>query len=148
MKVQVYHGTTVKRAQKIIADKKIKVTDSKIIRHEGTTQGYVYVTKRLCDALDFSTRPMIGEDTLTFVVFQILIDENDLQIDPDEGNWNSTLSDGGAKECYRIKRDLLFGKDAVSVFCKKMPSNDVAGNYMQDIQDGTRIIKESEWKKL
>lgn len=146
--VKVYHGTTIKRAKSIIKDKLIKVTDSDNYRYDDTTKGYVYVTTRLCDALDFSTRPIAEEDTLVFVVFQILIDENELMIDHDEEKWISTLSDGGEKECYRINRNLLFDKDVVSVFCKRMPSHSVLGDYMQAIQYGEQKIKESEWKKL
>lgn len=146
--VKVYHGTTIKRAKSIIKDKLIKVTDSNNYRYDDTTKGYVYVTKRICDALDFSTRPNGRDDTLVFVVFQIFIDENELMIDHDEGKWISTLSDGGDKECFRINRDLLLGKDVISVFCKRMPSHNAVGDYMQAVQYGEQIIKESEWKKL
>ena len=146
--ITVYHGTTVERAKSILKDKAIKVTSQTTARYDDTTEGYVYVTKELCDALDFSTRPTIKEDTLTFVVFRIQINDKELLPDKDESKWLSTLSDNGAENCFRIKRDLLFENDVISVFCKKMKSHNSAGDYMQAIQYGEKEIKESEWKKL
>lgn len=146
--IEVYHGTTLNRAKAILKSGVIKVTDENTFRYEDTTKGYVYVTKRLCDALDFSTRPIVGENTLAFVVFKILIDENELLKDYDEEKWISTISDGGEKDCFKIKRDLLLNQDVKSYFYTKMQSNNAVGNYIQSIQYGECEIKESEWKSL
>ena len=147
-KVIVFHGTTVERARKIINDKKIKPTTAVIARYDDTTEGFVYVTKRLCDALEFSTKPIINENTKVFVVFKILVEESELVPDADEEKWASTLSDDGWRDCFRIQRELCFGEDVVSVFCKKMKSHNAVGDYMQAIQYGEKTVKESEWKNL
>ena len=147
-KVVVFHGTTIERAKKIIKDKKIKQTSVDIARYDDTTEGYVYVTKRLCDALEFSTKPIINENTRVFVVFKILVDESELLPDADEEKWVSTLTDDGWKDCFRIQRELLLCKDVVAVFCKEMKSHNAVGDYMQAIQYGKKTVKESEWKYL
>lgn len=147
-KITVYHGTTFERAKRIIKDKTVKPTSSENARYDDTTEGYVYVTTRLCDALDFSTKPILNEDTRIFVVFKMLIEEDELFLDEDEEIWKSTLSEDGAKACFRIGRELYFGTDVVSVFCKRMKSHNAAGDYMQKVQYGEILIKESEWKKL
>ena len=147
-KVTVFHGTTIERARKIIKDKTIKPTSSDIARYDDTTEGYVYVTKRFCDALDFSTRPIANENTLIFVVFKIMIEETELLYDDDEEKWISTLSDDGATECFRVQRELHFYDDVVAVFCKKMNSHNTIGNYMQAVQFGKIEVKESEWKNI
>ena len=146
--ITVYHGTTFKRAEKIIADKKIKKTSSDIARYHNTTNGYIYVTSELHDAIDFSTRPMLGEDVLKIVVFKIQIDDIELMPDADEEKWQSTLDVDDVQKCYRVKRDLLIGKDVVAVFMKEILSQNAIGAYMQDIQYGKKEIKESEWKVL
>lgn len=147
-KVIVYHGTTIDRAKRILKDRVLRTTDAAVCRYEDTAKGFVYVTKRLCDALDFSTKPEVDKDTLVFAVFKICIDEQELIPDEDEFKWQSTLSDDGAKECYKIQRDLIVGKDVIAVFGKRMPTYNVLGDYMQAIQYGEREIKESEWKEL
>lgn len=147
-KVTVFHGTTIGRAKKIMKDKIIKPTSSDIARYDNTTEGYVYVTKRICDALDFSTRPHPNENTLFFVVFRIFIDESELLADSDEEKWISTLSNDGVSECFRINRDLQLYDDVVAVFCKKMNSYKAVGNYMQAVQYGEIEVKENEWKTL
>lgn len=147
-KVTVFHGTTIERARKIMKDKIIKPTYSDIARYNNTTEGYVYVTKRFCDALDFSTRPHPNENTLCFVVFRIFIEESELLSDSDEVKWISTLSNDGVSECFRINRDLKLYDDVVAVFCKEMASYKAAGNYMQAVQYGEIEVKESEWKNL
>ena len=146
--ITVYHGTTVERAKKIISDGKIKLTSTNIARHHDTTNGYIYVTSKLHDAIDFSTRPTVGENVLTIVVFKIQIDTKELMADTDEEKWQSTADVDDAKKCYRVNRDLRIGKDVVALFCKKMPSHDAIGSYMQAIQYGEKEIKESEWKAL
>ena len=146
--ITIYHGTTLEKAKKIIAEKAIRVTTRLISRYPNTTEGYVYVTKRLCDALDFSTRPLENQKITFFVVFKILIDESELIIDEDERYWASTLSEGGENDCFKIKRDLLFGNDVKSVYFKKVSSSFEVGEYMQKVQYGEEIIKESEWKDV
>lgn len=146
--VQVYHGTTIDRAKQIIKSGLIKRTSQDCFRHEDTAQGYVYVTKRLCDALDFSTKPEVGKDTLVFAVFKILIDESELIPDKDEAKWKSTLSEDGEKDCYKIGRDLIIGTDVVAFWCAKMISYERQGVFMQAIQYGEKEIKESEWRNL
>lgn len=146
--VIVYHGTTIDRAREIIKNRVLHTTDNENCRYESTGKGYVYVTKRLCDALDFSTRGELGKDTLTFAVFKIQIDERELMPDLDEVIFESTLSRGGEDDCFIIHRDLNVGTDVVAVFAKKMVNYEQLGSYMQQVEDGRRIIKESEWKKL
>jgi len=147
-KAVVFHGTTIERAKKIIKDKKIKPTAAGIARYDDTTEGFVYVTKRLCDALEFSTKPIINENTKVFVVFKILVEESELIPDADEEKWVSTLSDDGWEDCFRIQRELCFSEDVVAVFCKEMKSHNAVGDYMQAIQYGEKTVKESEWKNL
>ena len=147
-KVVVFHGTTIERARKIIQDKKIRPTTADIARYDDTTKGYVYVTKRLCDALEFSTKPILGENTRVFVVFKAFVEESELIPDADEKRWVSTLTDNGWRDCFRIQRELCFDKDKIAVFCKEMKSHNAAGDYMQAIQYGEKTVKESEWKTL
>ena len=147
-KVVVFHGTTIERARKIIKDKKIRPTTADIARYGDTTKGYVYVTKRLCDALEFSTKPILGESTKVFVVFKAFVEESELLPDADEKKWVSTLTDDGWQDCFRIQRELCFDKDEIAVFCKEMKSHDAVGNYMQAIQYGETKVKESEWRTL
>lgn len=144
----VYHGTTLEKARNICKQNKISVAVGENRRYGSTTEGYVYVTKNLCDALEFSTRPKKGERIEDFVVFKIFIDENELLADEDELSIKSTLSDDGGEGCFRVKRDLIIGKDVVAVFRKKMPDNKKQGAYMQGVQYGEVVIKESEWKKF
>ena len=147
-KVIVYHGTTLQRAHSILEGGKICRTTNEIARYEDTKNGFVYVTKNLCDAMDFSTRPKIGEEVLTFVVFKIDILKNELLFDEDEARWCSTLTGNGAQECYKVNRDLIIGKDVVAVFTKKMKSHELAGMYMSKVQWGEITIDESQWKSL
>lgn len=147
----VYHGTTIDRAKLILTEKCIHTTSKENRRYPNTKCNFVYVTERLCDAMDFSTRPGIGIDEKnrrTFFIFKIIIDENELIHDEDEEKWRSTLSDGGAKHCFKSRRDLVIGQDVVAYFRKECKDDLAAGNYMQDIQYGTKTIKEEEWKKL
>ena len=146
--VTVFHGTSLNRAKQIIANRCIKATDDDNIRNKGTTKGYVYVTKRICDALDFSIRPELGEDCNTFVVFLIEVKEDELLPDKDEGKWSSTLSDGGLVDCFRIQRDLVFNNDVKAVFFKQMKNNKSAGAFMQAVQYGDIDIKDNEWRVL
>ena len=147
-KIEVYHGTTIDRAKKIIKDKAIYPTSKEIARYKDTTLGFVYVTKNICDAIDFSIRPELGKDTLKFVVFKILIDESELLPDEDEKNWFSTLSAGGSKACFKVNRILKVGEDVVSILCKSSKSDSAISNYIQALQYGEKEIEESEWKNL
>ena len=148
MKCTVYHGTTFSRGKQIVKDRAIKIASAENKRYHDTADGFIYVTKNLCDALDFSTRGIKGEDISYFVVFRIIIDDSELLEDEDEEKWVSTLTEDGAKYCYRISRNLHFGKDVNAVFCKHMPDFNKQGDFMQGIQYGDQKIKENEWKKL
>ena len=144
----VYHGTTRNKYQQILRDGEIKVTTVDNCNYLDTTRGFVYVTKRLCDAMDFSSRTAEnGKSQIT--VFRITIDESELLRDNDEANWRSTLSSGGSSDCYRIGRNLKIGKDVLAVFCKTFGTNSRScGNYMQAVQYGEEGISEDEWHKL
>ena len=142
----VYHGTTIDRAKKILDEGIIKNTEND--RYIDTTKGFVYVTERLCDALDFSTRPNINTNRMVFAVFRILIDEAELIHDEDEEKWNSTLSVDGKKFCYRISKSLIVGREVVAFWHKKMKSDRELGEFMQSIQYGEKTIDESEWEIL
>lgn len=146
--VTVYHGTTRNKYQQILRDGEIKVTTVDNRNYLDTTCGFVYVTKRLCDAMDFSSRTAEnGKPQIT--VFRITIDESELLRDNDEAKWRSTLSSGGSGDCYRIGRNLKIGKDVLAVFCKSFGTNSRScGNYMQAVQYGEEEIPEDEWHKL
>lgn len=144
--VTVYHGTTPDRFKKIMADKAISVTTNDNKRYPNTSCGAVYVTKNLCDAMDFSTRPELGLTKRCIVVFRIQISESELEHDPDENHWQSTMSDQGDKYCYRIKRNLTFEKDIDRIFIKDFEGdNSKLGRYIQSIQYNEIKIKEDEW---
>ena len=147
-KVVVYHGTTVKNARQILKEQQIQTSSRTIKRYDSTTNGYVYVTKILCDALDFSTRPILGEDTSTFVVFKIEVLPSELEYDNDEAIERSTLSKDGYKHCFKISRNLILGEDVVAYYCKKTPTPEYAGAFMQSIEDGRKNITEEQWIKI
>ena len=146
--VTVYHGTTRNKYQQILRDGEIKVTTVDNCNYLDTTRGFVYVTKRLCDAMDFSSRTAEnGKSQIT--VFRITIDESELLIDTDEAEWKSTLSPDGSKDCYRIGRNLKVGKDVIAVFCKSFGTNmKLCGDFLQAIQYGEQEISEDKWCKL
>ena len=142
----VYHGTSLSRAYQIIQAKSILRTKQNIQRYATTRYGYVYVTKRLCDAMDFSSRPEIGTVANIIVVFRIEIDDRELLNDPDEAKWNSTLSTGGCQECFRIKRDLVIISDIKAVYAKRFNSNNELGEFLQNVNYEMIRIGESEWE--
>lgn len=141
----VYHGTSLNRAYQIIQAQLILRTNQGIQRYSTTRYGYVYVTKRLCDAMDFSSRPEVGTVANIIFVFRIEIDDRELLDDPDEAKWNSTLSAGGCQECFRIERDLELVSDIKAVYVKRLYSNEELGEYLQKMNVGTEEIDESEW---
>ena len=146
--VTVYHGTTKSRMKQILATHRISVTTDTTKRYSNTTLGYVYVTKNLCDAMDFSSRT--AENGLsTISVFRIRIDERELETDPDEKKWLSTLTPNGASECYRISRDLFLWKDVDAFYVKSFGIDmDSCGDYLQAVQHGEKSVPETEWRKL
>ena len=148
MKVTVYHGTTIDRGQRITNDGLIRTTSDDTLRYSDTQTGFVYVTKQLCDALDFSTRPEQERCNLTFVVFKIIIDEAELIPDEDEHTWVSTLSPNGSKSCYKVGRNLQVGRDVIAVFQKKMESPNDIGKFMQAVQFSEINVPETEWTKI
>ena len=149
--VVVYHGTTEKRAEKILSDGYISVTDDNNKRYNTTKSGYVYVTTDFYQAIDFSTRPDKGMYDYPVVIFEILVDENELIQDKDEERWKSTLDmDNGYKNCYIIKRSLSIGTDVTRKFYKYFADSHSVGKYMQDVQFGRIIVNDSdeEWENL
>lgn len=147
--VTVYHGTTLAAAKKIIAQKEIHTTTSENKRYDDTENGVVYVTKCLCDAMDFSTRPKLGFKECCIVVFRIQINKNELRNDPDEKRLQSTLTQNGYTECYRINRNLTLGKDVDAIFIKDFATDyRQLGSYMQKVQCGEIKIIESNWMDI
>ena len=147
--ITVYHGTTPDRAKKINENHVIRVTTNETKRYDHTKGGVVYVTKNLCDAMDFSTRPEKGLRERCIVVFRIRISESELKTDVDEKKWKSTLTYNGYENCYCISRDLYFGKDVDAIFVKDFfQDNERLGNYLQQVQFGEIQVMESDWKKL
>lgn len=144
-KIICYHGTTSDRCEEVLKSKVLKKTNAERCRYKGTTPGFVYVTKRLCDAIDFSTRPEKGKDRLTFCVFKIIIDENELLPDNDEAAWTSTISPDGYKECYRIERDLLINKDIIALLKKHFKDDKELDYFMQDCQVDSEIAEQEKW---
>ena len=146
--VTVYHGTTESRMKQILAAHRISVTTDTTKRYSNTRLGYVYVTKILCDAMEFSSRT--AENGLsTISVFRIRIDERELETDTDEKKWLSTLSPNGASECYRISRYLIIGKDIDAFYIKSFGTDiDSCGAYLQAVQYGEKSVPETEWRKL
>ena len=146
-KIICYHGTTSERCEEVLKSKVLKKTNAERCRYKGTTPGFVYVTKMLCDAIDFSTRPEEGKgkDHLTFCVFKIIIDENELLPDNDEATWTSTISPDGYKECYRVERDLLINKDIIALLKKRINTNRELGTYMQECQINPEIAEQEKW---
>ena len=110
--IRVYHGTTEKRAAKILSDGYISITTEDNKRHQTTNTGCIYVTSDFFQAIDFSTRPERGLYDYPVVIFEILIDEQEIKPDVDEEKWKSTLdSEKGYMNCYIIKRNLVIGTD-------------------------------------
>lgn len=146
--VTVYHGTTEKRYLQILKDGEIKVTTEEICNYPTTTCKFVYVTKRLCDAMDFSSRTAENGKS-TIIVFRIVVDQSALLKDSDEIKWRSTLSTDGARFCYRIGRNLKLGEDVIAVFRKPFGTNSKAcGNYLQAVQYGELEVPDTEWHML
>ena len=146
--ITVYHGTTSSLANSIIHDKMICVTDTANRRYSNTSLGYVYVTKNLGDAMEFSSRTA-ERGISTINVFRIHVEEAELEIDADEKKWQSVLSPNGVSACYRIPRNLVLGKDVDAFltrsFGKDHPS---CGNYFQSVQLDSRVVTENEWVTL
>ena len=146
--VTVYHGTTAEKAKNIFKEKTIRISLPDIARYPDTTPGYVYVTKRFCDAFDFASRPTTEGIVYKFVVFKIQIDEKELLSDNDEKIRGSTLSENGYIDCFRIRRDLALKKDVVSYkgFCVK--SNAALGKLLDGLKYGDFSISEDQWISL
>lgn len=144
----VYHGTTSSRANSIIQDKMIYVTDTVNQRYSNTSPGYVYVTKRLGDAMEFSSRTA-EKGISTINVFRIHIEEAELEIDTDEKKWQSVLSPNGVSACYRIPRNLVLGKDVDAFFTRSFGKDHPScGDYFQAVQLDSRVVSEDEWVTL
>lgn len=141
----VYHGTTQDRAKEILECKKILMTNEQIKRYEDTECGYVYVTDNLAFAIDFATRSIKKDETITGVVYKIIIDDNELLLD--ENDKNSFFVNDVEYVCYKVNRDLLIGKDAVS-FLVKDYSYKTMDNEINDIARGIKTISDSEWQKM
>lgn len=141
----VYHGTTYDRARKIIQGGKILRTTQKIARHSSTRHGYVYVTKNLCDAMDFSSRGEAGKLLNTITVFKIEIDDAELMADPDEEKWKSTIYPSNYIYCFRIKRDLTLINDIKAVYLKRLNSASELGYFLLKMNSTEAVINESEW---
>ena len=149
--VTVFHGTTEQRAEKIISDGCISITTEGNRRYPSTRIGYVYVTKDFYQAVDFSTRPEKGLKNNTVVIFELLIDEEELIQDKDEEKWQSTLeSVKDYNNCFVICRNLEIGSDVKRIYKKQFRDSASAGKFMQDVQYGNVIINESdkEWENL
>lgn len=141
----VYHGTSLERAYQILQQGTILRTSPDTRRHADTHCGYVYVTKKLCDAMDFSSRPCIGETLNTIIVFKIEIEDSELLPDLDETFWNSTISTNGFQECFIVKRDLALVSDIKFIYVKRLISEYKLGEFLQNVNYGTIKIDESEW---
>ena len=146
-KAVVYHGTSFERARLIIKDQRIKVTSDCNLKYPNSRKNVVHVTKRLCDALDFSYRDPYAKCEC-FIVFEIIISKSELSPDRQEMQLKTTLSEGGEKDCYVISRDLLFGEDVKRVFYRREPDPIKAGAFMQSIQYGELEIAESKWREV
>lgn len=143
----VFHGTTLDRANSIIESGTIEITNNRNKREKDTRIGYVYVTSILQNALDFSVRPSISEDTASFVVFKFNIRESELIIDEDEQKWNSCLLKSEEPSCFIIPRDIDIVKDHVKWYKKE---NNYSGQHIDFIDYLNRMvenIKESEWNR-
>lgn len=146
--ITVYHGTTSRLANSIIHDKMICVTDTANRRYSNTSLGYVYVTKNLGDAMEFSSRTA-ERGISTINVFRIHVEEAELEIDADEKKWQSVLSPNGVSACYRIPRNLVLGKDVDAFFTRSFGKDHPScGNYFQSVQLDSRVVTENEWVTL
>lgn len=106
-----YHGTSLKRGIQIKKDGIIKTTtleNTVYPRTElsKTSLGYVYLTTDIEKAVDFALRPMPKNQEMKIVIFEIELDEAQLEVDSDEKR-HDPFSDTE----YRIGRDLVLGKD-------------------------------------
>lgn len=149
--IRVYHGTTEKRAAKILSDGYISITTEDNKRHQTTNTGCIYVTSDFFQAIDFSTRPERGLYDYPVVIFEILIDEQEIKPDVDEEKWKSTLdSEKGYMNCYIIKRNLVIGTDVKRKYYKYFSDSPSVGKFMQDVQFGRIIINDTdeEWENL
>ena len=143
----VYHGTTLERANRIVEGKAIEVTNENNLRYSDTVFGYVYVSTILQNALDFSVRPCISEDTSMFAVFKFAINDNEMQIDYDEEKWGSFVFKGDEHCCFRISRNIDLINDDVEWLVVRKDDNSYKGDFKDYLNYVAKEIQESEWSK-
>lgn len=148
--VTVYHGTTANRAEKIIGDFSIRVTDDNNRRYSDTREGYVYVTTLMENAMGFSTIPSKKDNCSEFVVFSFIIPEFELEVDQDESKWESVLVHTNENTCFRIERNIDLVQDQVKLYRAKdnyeeYRKKDYSADYQAYVEAICREIKESEW---
>lgn len=144
----LYHGTNKKGYDGILRHGYISVTNETNKRYETTKNGYIYVTSELNQAMDFSSRPSMSAKGYFIIVFEIEIDENQIQPDKDEEKWCSTFSNNGCRECYIINKNLFVGKEVKRVFYKEFSNKKVFDQYIQKVQNNEIIVNDDEWKKI
>lgn len=150
--IEVYHGTSYLRARKICMEQIIRATDQNNARYNNTPHGYVYVTTKLCDAMSFSSLPENDYKMRVpgyIIVFKIMVDKCELEDDEQERQRSATHSVDGGKHCYKINRNLIFGKDVKAVFCKSFGNDENAVvKFMDDVEYEQLTIREDEWRTL
>lgn len=107
----IYHGTSWDRGIQINEDGVIKVTTVETTVYpqtelSDTSFGYVYLTTDIDKAVDFALRPMPKNQEMKIIIYEIELDEAQLEVDSDEKK-HDPFSDTE----YRIKKDLVLGEE-------------------------------------
>lgn len=140
--MKLFHGTTFSAS--------LKIEDEKIIAHKidrphykgdglETTDGYVYLTNNVGYAAYLAQRLAQDVDDLC-VVYEIGIDENELEVDIDQLKMIGRISEDEAKtfsvqsslssvQSCRISRSLVIGKDVIRKLILPSASNSEHQDY-------------------
>lgn len=121
----LYHGTTKKRAEKIINEKCIKKNIDRFFTVENngegyTTQGYIYLSNEITFALSFAISHNMRENSEILYIFKVDIPDKFVEADFDELRHQSATDEeirryGGELECSlleykacRVAIDIFF----------------------------------------
>ena len=173
----LFHGTTIKRAKQIFADKKLRKNINRFYTYEkngdgATTDGYIYLSNEITYSLYYAVNHCGVDKSNCVVIFKIDIPENKLLPDFDEikmqdptGYTSDRYSDKlkcsllEYKVC-RVAEDILFDNYAVQYFIfdikSDLYSNDLLAlaekNYCETINEYNekqkQFIKSIHWEKI
>ncbi|MEN1990793.1 hypothetical protein [Paenibacillus hubeiensis] len=137
--ITLYHGTSMERAEAILReglirnDAELVYSEEEFLLDTATTTGYVYLADSIERAILYGNKCQMltyPESKEAFYIFEISVDERELEADLDEArieslfnpklleldsmDWKQSLQDLGS---VRIARHLQIGKDVMKYAC-------------------------------